>query len=189
MSNILKGIINESNPFYGHNDPAKEYGAEDPSYPRRGRHLQTDDDEYDPYGLIRQEKDFAKGRAMKAAEKAQRDSDHDRLATGTNEGDDNIQPRMRMNDYYELADALQEKLRQAIKLGNTELVHELSKERDDLDARVKQYGLMPESEQLDELDTKLGLYKIAAGKDATAADKAGDYKRGHKRFKGIMKAT
>ena len=30
MSNILKGIINESNPFYGHNDPAKEYGAEDP---------------------------------------------------------------------------------------------------------------------------------------------------------------
>ena len=86
MSNILKGILNESNPFYGHNDPAKEYGAEDPSYPKRGRHSQTDDDEYDPYGLIRQEKDFAKGRAMKAAEKAQRDSDHDRLATGTNEG-------------------------------------------------------------------------------------------------------
>ena len=105
------------------------------------------------------------------------------------EENDNIQTRMRMDDYYNLADAIQEKLRQAIKLGDNELVHKLSKERADLDARVKKYGLIPESEQLDELDTKLGLYKIAAGKDATAADKAGDYKRGHKRFKGIMKAT
>jgi len=273
MSNILKGILNESNPFYGHNDPAREYGADDPPRFNKSRssyRSQEDDDEYDPYGLIRQEKDFAKGRAMKAAaEKAQRDSDHDRLATGTNEGLDdpwgdqgnfagdkpvnlgnvsmkNIQTgdtvkylgqssqvvamskdrkysrikiskgmgtvtqdvltsdlqqlgrgtaieednntRMRMNDYYDLADAIQEKLRNAIRMGNKELIQKLNKERDELDARVKQYGLMPES-QLDELDTKLGLYKIAAGKDATAADKAGDYTRGHKRFKGIMKAT
>ena len=227
MSNILKGILNESNPFYGHNDPAREYGAEDPSYPKRGRHSQTDDDdEYDPYGLIRQEKDFAKGRAMKAAaEKAQRDSDHDRLATGTNEGLDdpwgdqgnfagdkpvnlgnvsmkNIQTgdtvkylgqpskvvaiskdrkysritiskgtgtvtqdvltsdlqqlgrgttieednntRMRMNDYYDLADAIQEKLRHAIQIGDKARIQELNKQRDELDARVKQYGLMPE---------------------------------------------
>ena len=102
--------------------------------------------------------------------------------------DNNVQTRMRMDDYYDLADAIQEKLRTAIQSGNKELIHKLNKERDELDARVKQYGLMPES-QLDELDTKLGLYKIAAGKDATAADKSGDYKRGHKRFKGIMKAT
>jgi hypothetical protein len=27
MSNILKGLLNEANPFYGHNDPDKEYGA------------------------------------------------------------------------------------------------------------------------------------------------------------------
>jgi hypothetical protein len=36
---------------------------------------------------------------------------------------------------------------------------------------------------------KLGQYKTAAGQQATAADKAGDFKKGHKRFKGIVKAT
>jgi hypothetical protein len=273
MSNILKGIINESNPFYGHNDPAREYGADAPSYPKRGRHTQTDDDEYDPYGLIRQEKDFAKGRAMKAAaEKAQRDSDHDRLATGTNESlddpwgdqgnfagnkpvnvgnvsmkniqigdtvkylgqpskvvamskdrkhsrititkgmgsvtqevltsdlqqlgqgktieeEDNTQTRMRMNDYYDLADAIQEKLRQAIQVGNKELIQKYSKERDELDARITKHGLMPES-QLDEISNeKLAQYKTAAAADAGKADKEGDYKRGDKRFSGIVRAT
>jgi hypothetical protein len=44
--------------------------------------------------------------------------------------------------------------------------------------------------QLNELSNeKLGQYKKAAGADATAADKAGDYKRGDKRFSGIVKAT
>jgi len=44
--------------------------------------------------------------------------------------------------------------------------------------------------QLNELSNKkLGDYKIAAGADATAADKAGDYKRGDKRMSGIIKAT
>ena len=36
---------------------------------------------------------------------------------------------------------------------------------------------------------KLAQYKTAAGQQATAADKAGDYAKGHKRFKGIVKAT
>jgi hypothetical protein len=36
---------------------------------------------------------------------------------------------------------------------------------------------------------KLGQYKKAAGADASAADKAGNYARGNKRFKGIVKAT
>ncbi len=35
----------------------------------------------------------------------------------------------------------------------------------------------------------LGRYKKAAGADASAADKAGDYKRADKRFSGIVKAT
>jgi nicotinamide mononucleotide adenylyltransferase len=35
----------------------------------------------------------------------------------------------------------------------------------------------------------LGRYKKAAGADATKADKAGDFEKGHKRFKGIVKAT
>jgi hypothetical protein len=47
-------------------------------------------------------------------------------------------------------------------------------------------GLQP----IDELSTELlGKYKKKAGADATAADKAGDYKRGDKRFSGIIKAT
>jgi hypothetical protein len=35
----------------------------------------------------------------------------------------------------------------------------------------------------------LGRYKKAAAADASAADKAGDYERGNKRFSGIVKAT
>jgi hypothetical protein len=43
---------------------------------------------------------------------------------------------------------------------------------------------------VNELSTeKLAQYKKAAGADATAADKAGDFERGNKRFKGIVKAT
>ena len=38
-------------------------------------------------------------------------------------------------------------------------------------------------------NTKLGQYKTAAGKDATAADKAGNFKRGNKRMSGITNAT
>ena len=106
------------------------------------------------------------------------------------EENDNIQTRMRMDDYYKLADAIQEKLRQAIQMGDNELVHKLSKERADLDTRVKKYGLMPESEQLDEISNeKLSQYKTAAALDAGKADKEGDYKRGDKRFSGIVKAT
>jgi LysM repeat protein len=36
---------------------------------------------------------------------------------------------------------------------------------------------------------KLGQYKTAAGKDASKADKEGDFKKGDKRFKGINTAT
>jgi len=44
--------------------------------------------------------------------------------------------------------------------------------------------------QLTELSTeKLAKYKKAASADATAADQRGDYEKGHKRFKGIVKAT
>ena len=47
-----------------------------------------------------------------------------------------------------------------------------------------------ESAQIQELSTDLlGRYKKAAGDQATIADKAGDYDKGHKRFKGIVKAT
>jgi GNAT superfamily N-acetyltransferase len=51
-------------------------------------------------------------------------------------------------------------------------------------------AMSAESAQIQELSTDLlGRYKKAASDDATAADKAGDYDKGHKRFKGIVKAT
>jgi hypothetical protein len=47
-----------------------------------------------------------------------------------------------------------------------------------------------EEVQIDELSTELlGKYKTAAGADAKAADAAGNYTKGDKRFKGINKAT
>jgi hypothetical protein len=53
-------------------------------------------------------------------------------------------------------------------------------------------SLSPESRTsiINELSNDLlGNYKKAASADATAADKKGDYKRGDKRFSGIVKAT
>jgi hypothetical protein len=47
-----------------------------------------------------------------------------------------------------------------------------------------------EVEQIDELSTDLlGRYKKAAGAQASAADKEGDFAKGNKRFSGIVKAT
>lgn len=47
-----------------------------------------------------------------------------------------------------------------------------------------------EVEQIDELSNeKLGAYKKAAGADASAADKSGNFAKGNKRFSGIIKAT
>lgn len=47
-----------------------------------------------------------------------------------------------------------------------------------------------EAEPIDELSTELlGRYKKTAGEQASAADKAGNYAKGNKRFMGINKAT
>jgi hypothetical protein len=47
-----------------------------------------------------------------------------------------------------------------------------------------------EVEQIDELSNELlGRYKDKAADDAMKADKAGDFKRGDKRFSGVVKAT
>lgn len=51
-------------------------------------------------------------------------------------------------------------------------------------------GEMGESVQVDELSNELlTRYKTAASAQASAADKAGDIKKGNKRFSGIVKAT
>lgn len=47
-----------------------------------------------------------------------------------------------------------------------------------------------EVEQIDELSNELlASYKKKAGEDASKQDKEGNFDKGHKRFKGIMKAT
>ena len=85
--------------------------------------------------------------------------------------DDSVTGRMRMNDYIDLANAIQEKLRQAIKMGDKARIQELNKQRDELDARVKKHGMMPES--VDEADMNrrgfLGNMGKAAGAGALAA--------------------
>jgi hypothetical protein len=58
--------------------------------------------------------------------------------------DEKVSGRMKMNDYYALADSIQEKLKQAIQMGNKELIAQLHKERDELDAHVRKHGMMPE---------------------------------------------
>lgn len=55
---------------------------------------------------------------------------------------------------------------------------------------AKYANSLHEGTQVDEVSTELlGRYKKAAGADASAADKKGDFKKGNKRFKGIVKAT
>jgi hypothetical protein len=51
-------------------------------------------------------------------------------------------------------------------------------------------GGAPADKQLNELSSKtLASYKKKAGQSASEADKRGDFAKGHKRFKGINKAT
>ena len=71
-----------------------------------------------------------------------------------------------------------------------ELIGKLDPEsKTKLIATLKQELSVAES-QINELSNdKLGQYKKAASADATTADKAGDYKRGDKRFSGIVRAT
>jgi hypothetical protein len=81
--------------------------------------------------------------------------------------DDGVPTRMRMNDYLDLADAIQEKLRHAIQMGDKARIQELNKQRDELDAHVKKHGMMPEAideEQLDELSCWSGYHRVAGTK-------------------------
>ena len=73
--------------------------------------------------------------AMKKAGKKPKSIDEDEKVSG----------RMRMNDYYDLADNIQEKLKQAIQMGDKARMQELNKQRDELDAHVKKHGMVPEN--------------------------------------------
>lgn len=70
-------------------------------------------------------------------------------------------------------------------VSNTIVIEQLADEEDDIVMEVDEYG-----DRVDEVSTEvLSKYKAAAGKDASAADKKGDYKTADKRFNGIVKAT
>jgi hypothetical protein len=57
-------------------------------------------------------------------------------------------------------------------------------------AKVKNNMKKEEVEPIEELSNELlGRYKKSAGEQASTADKVGDYEKGNKRFKGIIKAT
>jgi hypothetical protein len=85
--------------------------------------------------------------------------------------DDGVPTRMRMNDYMDLADAIQEKLRHAIQMGDKARIQELNKQRDELDAHVKKHGMMPEG--VDEDVSRRGFLKgMGAAAVAGAAGSA-----------------
>lgn len=72
------------------------------------------------------------------------------------------------------------------------LKQKIAKELALLNAAAAKSGIVTEDEDklLNEISTEvLAKYKAAAGKEAAAADKKGDFKTGNKRFRGIVKAT
>jgi len=72
-----------------------------------------------------------------------------------------------------------------------ELMQGLMENYDYLDrTSMKKLNELFESQNIDELSKEtLASYKKKAGEDARKADKKGDFKRGNKRFSGIMRAT
>jgi len=86
--------------------------------------------------------------------------------------------RMKMDDYIKAAEELQDRLSQAIKQGDRDLIKKLSKERDELDARVRQHGMVPEASKLN----KPGKETVG---EATVQSLVASYKNLLKRVLGI----
>jgi hypothetical protein len=202
MSKILKGLT-EANSVYGHSDPDREYGASAPTYRKRGPYSHTDDDDDgNPFAEYeRQQRMFAVGRAQKAAkEKQQRDVDHDRLASGTNEDTGlDIDRSIPGRTIARVSDKAGKISSNANKLpsfnqhddeydswsGKTSAsTHDDEEDTFDIDYTGDEDG------ELNEISNeKLGQYKTAAALDAGKADLVGDYKKADKRFSGIVRAT
>jgi hypothetical protein len=69
-------------------------------------------------------------------------------SSGRQTRNEDITSRIKMADYIKAAEDLQDRLSQAIKQGDRDLIKKLSKERDELDAQVRQRGMVPESSKL-----------------------------------------
>jgi len=195
MSNILKGILNETSPHdydsdWDYQDAVARSGKSRSSY------RSSEDDTFDA-DVAYSRKMYQLGQQQKAAkEKAQRDSDHDRLATGTNESFNPYEPVMIQgyDKWLKLVSipnvdkhAYKSDITAVTSLGD--VIGEFNKDND-VGYVIKKYAKGVSEEQLDELSNeKLGQYKTAAALDAGKADKEGDYNRADKRFNGIVKAT
>ena len=93
---------------------------------------------------------------------------------------------MRMNDYHDQADAIQEKLRQAIQTGNKQLIQQLSKQRDDLDAHVKTHGMMPEDITRRGFLKGAGAAAVAGATGGAMADRSWSQDELTKQWQGTM---
>jgi hypothetical protein len=204
MSNILKGILNEVSPHnydsdWDYQDALARSGKSRSSYRSQEDDTSDADIEYSK-------------KMYQLSQKQKRDADHDRLATGTNEGIDDPwgdQGNFAGNKPVNLGGVSIKNIQtgDTVKyLGQPSKVVGMSKDRkysrititkgigtvtqDVLTSDLQQLGRGVSEEQLDEISNeKLSQYKTAAALDAGKADKEGDYKRGDKRFSGIVKAT
>ena len=206
MSKILKGLT-EANPHnydsdWDYEDAVARSGRSRSSY-------RSQEDDTSDADIAYSKKMYQLGQKQKAAkEKAQRDSDHDRLASGTNEGMMPIGGNSTATDRRKVMDLLQVYYKSMggdfwewfNQPGNKEFFAKRAEVSPDSAYEVVDsidWGQHPQEEwpeddeeQLNELSNKkLGKYKTAAGKDASKADSEGDYKRGDKRYKGITTAT
>jgi hypothetical protein len=192
MSKILKGL-NEVNPHnydsdWDYQDAVAKSGRSRSSY------RSQEDDTSDA--------DIAYSKKMyQLSQKQKRDADHDRLASGTNEGtgldiDRTIPGRTiarisgdikhrtgspsgkKLPDYHPDDDYDQWS-------GKVDpSIHDDEEDTFDTDYTGDEEGELKEIS-----NEKLGKYKTAAAADAGKADIEGDYKRADKRFSGIVKAT
>ena len=206
MSKILKGLT-EANP---HNyDSDWDYKDAVASSGRSRSSYRSQEDDTSDADIAYSKKMYQLGQKQKAAkEKAQRDNDHDRLASGTNEGMMPIGGNSTSTDRRKVMDLLQVYYKSMggdfwewfNQPGNKEFFAKRAEVSPDSAYEVVDsidWGQHPqeewpedEEEKLNELSNKkLGKYKTAAGKDASKADSEGDYKRGDKRYKGITTAT
>ncbi|MFY8212672.1 MAG: hypothetical protein ACOVLB_08415, partial [Candidatus Nanopelagicus sp.] len=188
MSKILKGL-NEVNPHNYDSDWDYQDAVASSGRSRSGYRSQEDDTS---------DADIAYSKKMyQLSQKQKRDADHDRLATGTNEGANPYEPVIIQgyDKWLKLVNipnvdkhAYQSDITAVTSLGD--VIGEFNTDTD-MGYVIKKYAKSgTNEEQLDELSNeKLGQYKTAAAADAGKADLAGDYKKADKRFSGIVKAT
>jgi hypothetical protein len=152
------------------------------------------------------EKEYAKHKDMKEGVIQQSGTDDlDPPTVDTNSTFNIAKDRLRYKDFVKLTKMSKGEVKEDIEQEMNDFLatlvdpkhtgHTLSARDDNHRRRKIAYHLgeeftEDEIQMIDELSNELlGRYKKAAGEQASAADKAGNYEKGNKRFKGINKAT